>query len=48
MEVILCSKCKKEGKFIIPYFIKSRNTYKIKYQCFKHNFLKEKYIYNRN
>ena len=46
MEVILCSKCKKEGKFIIPYFIRNKSTYKIKYQCFKHNILKENDIYN--
>ena len=46
MEVILCSKCKKEGKFIIPYFIRNKTTYKIKYQCFKHNILNENDIYN--
>ena len=43
---ILCSECLKEKKYIIPLYIRNKESNSIQYKCYKHNILNENNIYD--
>ena len=45
MEVLLCSQCKREGKYIIPICTRNKETNEIEFKCYKHNILYENNIF---
>ena len=44
--VILCTQCSKEERYIIPLYIINKKSNKIGYRCYKHNKLNEDNIYD--